>query len=97
MKNFMQFMEEAIIEGYIIPFEHNECGFLQHQNRIYSSEEIFVDWIYCFDGENDGDDFANLYLLETTDGLKGTLIQVYSLQETGEEIIFSDLDDKIDF
>lgn len=93
MKNFMQFMEEAILQGYVIPFTHNKLGYIQHGAYSYASDEIIVDWIYCFDGEHDGDDYANLYLLETRDGLKGTLVQVYSRTPDGEEIIYSNLDD----
>jgi hypothetical protein len=43
----------------------------------YLPEEIQVVNFYRFEGESDPDDNAILYIIETVDGTKGTLVDSY--------------------
>ena len=45
--------------------------------KIFRSDEVAIARFYRFEGESDPDDNAILYAIETGDGEKGTIADVY--------------------
>ena len=80
MKSLSTCLNRIIADGYTEDFKIGEAGLegLQH-NRVYTPQEISVVNFYRFEGESDPDDNAILYVIETGDGIKGTLIDSYGL------------------
>jgi hypothetical protein len=65
-------------EGYTEDFGISEQGLESLQKHsYYSPNEIEIVNFYRFEGESDPDDNAILYVIETSDGTKGTLIDAY--------------------
>jgi hypothetical protein len=67
-------------EGYTEDFQITEQGLESlHRHHNYSPEQIEVVNFFRFEGESDPDDNAILYVIETNDGTKGTLIDAYGV------------------
>ncbi|MEJ0032749.1 MAG: hypothetical protein WDO15_21370 [Bacteroidota bacterium] len=47
------------------------------ETKFYSPEDVRIDNFFRFEGYSDPNDNAILYLIETNDGTKGTLIDAY--------------------
>jgi hypothetical protein len=78
MKSLATCLNRVVNEGYTEDFKVTDMGLeavTHHQN--YTPEEIQVVNFYRFEGESDPDDNAILYVIETADGTKGTLVDAY--------------------
>src|ERR687893_330749 len=78
MKSLATCLNRMVTEGYTEDFKVTDKGLeslTHHQN--YKPEEIQVVNFYRFEGESDPDDNAILYVIETSDGTKGTLVDAY--------------------
>ena len=80
MKSLATCLNRMINEGYTEDFKVTELGLesISHHNN-YKPEQIQVVNFYRFEGESDPDDNAILYIIETNDGTKGTLIDAYGV------------------
>ncbi len=80
MKSLVTCLNRMINDGYTEDFKVNETGLeaLQH-NKVYSPERVQVVNFFRFEGASDPDDNAILYVIETDDGTKGTLIDAYGI------------------
>lgn len=80
MKSLANCLNQMIKEGYTEDFKITEQG-LQSLNKTinYSPDQIQVVNFYRFEGESDPDDNAILYIIETNDGAKGTLVDAYGV------------------
>lgn len=68
----------AISKGYNAEFIAQANGMLWDTvNKYYDPEEVWIDNFYRFEGESDPADASILYLISTTDGKKGVLIDAY--------------------
>lgn len=78
MKSLSSCLKKIVNDGYVEDFKvtDNRLEAVQQQ-RNYSSEEIQVVNFFRFEGESDPGDNAILYVMETNDGIKGTLIDSY--------------------
>ena len=48
-------------------------------NKSYAADEVTIVDFYRFEGESNPDDMAILYVLETNDGVKGTISTAYGV------------------
>ena len=80
MKSLATCLNRMINEGYTEDFKVTDLGLeaIQHHSN-YKPEEIQVVNFYRFEGESDPDDNAILYIIETNDGTKGTLVDAYGV------------------
>jgi hypothetical protein len=78
MKSLTSCLAKIVNDGYSEDFKVTDNGLeaVQHQ-RAYSPAEIQVINFFRFEGESDPDDNAILYVIETSDGIKGTLVDSY--------------------
>lgn len=80
MKSLATCLSKMVKEGYTEDFQITEQGLESlHQHNNYSPEQIQVVNFFRFEGESDPDDNAILYVIETNDGTKGTLIDAYGV------------------
>ena len=80
MKSLATCLNRMVGEGYTEDFRVTEQGLqsVQHHHN-YAPEQIQVVNFYRFEGESDPDDNAILYIIETADGTKGTLVDAYGI------------------
>ena len=68
-------VSKAVQEGYSECFKVTSRGlYAITRSRYYRPEQVQIVNVFRFDGQADGGNNATLYLIETSDGLKGTLV-----------------------
>jgi hypothetical protein len=78
MKSLATCLSHMINEGYSEDFTITDYGLESlGKHNSYKPEEIQVVNFYRFEGESDPADNAILFVIETKDGTKGTLIDSY--------------------
>lgn len=80
MKSLAICLQKMVKEGYTEDFRITEQGLESlHKHNNYRPEQIQIVNFFRFEGQSDPDDNAILYLIETNDGTKGTLIDAYGV------------------
>ncbi len=80
MKSLATCLSKMVAEGYTEDFQITEQGLESlHKHNRYKPENIQVVNFFRFEGQSDPDDNAILYVIETNDGTKGTLIDAYGV------------------
>jgi hypothetical protein len=80
MKSLATCLSKMVTEGYTEDFQITEQGLESlHKHSNYTPEQIQVVNFFRFEGQSDPDDNAILYVIETNDGTKGTLIDAYGI------------------
>jgi len=79
MRSLSQSLNAFIQKGYTENFKATEEDTLQslETSREYRSEDLKLVNFYRFEGISDPADNTILYLIETSDGAKGTLVDAY--------------------
>jgi hypothetical protein len=78
LRDMAQVTNHLVQQGYVNNFKALEDGLsCIETSRVYKSEEIHVVNFYRFEGISDPSDNSILYAIETTDGIKGTLVDAY--------------------
>lgn len=78
MKTLSACINKLVIDGYTEDFKAGERGLLSLQKeRIYEANEVTLVNFYRFEGASDPSDNAILYVIETNDGTKGTLVDAF--------------------
>lgn len=78
MKTLSEGVNESLKKGYTENFKVITKGLCtEDEKTIYIPEDIAITNFYRFEGYSDPQDNSILYLIETKDGRKGTLIDVY--------------------
>ena len=81
MKTLSESVNEAIGKGYTENFKVITKGLAtQDELSIYSPNQISIPNFYRFEGYSDPMDNSILYLIETNDGKKGTLTDIYGAE-----------------
>ena len=79
MKTLASCINKLVQQGYTEDFKVAENGrllSLQHE-RMYKPQETEIVNFYRFEGASDPADNSILYVIETNDGIKGTLTDAY--------------------
>jgi len=80
MKSLATCVNRMVTEGYTEDFKITEQGLESLNNQqSYKPEQIQIVSFFRFGGISDPNDNAVLYVIETTDGTKGTLIDAYGI------------------
>jgi hypothetical protein len=75
MKSLATCLNKIMAEGYAEDFKLGERGLeALQQKKVYSPEQIHLVNSFRFKGEYELEENVILYIIETVDGLKGTLI-----------------------
>jgi hypothetical protein len=80
MKSLSTCLNKMVSDGYTEDFKITDDG-LKSVNKPtnYKPDEINVVNYFRFEGESDPDDNAILYVIETRDGTRGTLVDAYGV------------------
>ncbi len=80
MKSLVTCLNRVVKGGYTEDFKITQEGIeALQQHKIYQLEEINIINFFRFEGPSDPDDNAILYVIETKDGIKGTLTDAYGI------------------
>lgn len=80
MRDMRYCINKAVNNGYTQDFKVNDKGLLSLQTRqVYTPDDVKVVDFYRFEGASDPDDNAILYVIETGNGSKGTLVDAYGV------------------
>lgn len=78
MKSLATCLNKLVLDGYTEDFKAAERGLLSLQSeRIYEPTQVHVVNFFRFEGASDPADNTILYVIETNDGVKGTLVDAY--------------------
>lgn len=78
MQTLTAVLHKAVNEGYVTNFTVTKQGICTHEAGVcYLPEDIKVVNFFRFEGDSDPGDNTILFIIETTDGLKGTLVDAY--------------------
>jgi len=78
MKSLSSCLAKLMEDGYTDDFKATEQGLKSlRTDRIYQPGEVNIVNFFRFEGVSNPDDMAILYVLEISDGLKGTLVDAY--------------------
>ena len=79
MKTLATCLNKLVLDGYTEDFKAGERGVLlslQHE-RMYVPGDVHIVNFFRFEGASDPADNSILYVIETNDGIKGTLVDAY--------------------
>ena len=80
MRSLSYCMDKAVEQGYTANFQ--VIGLFMHQvdtGLSYAPDQVHIVDYFRFEGQSDPDDNSILYIIETTDGSKGTIADAYGL------------------
>ena len=78
MSTLSEVMNIAAGRGYTAEFGVQENGLcVVGKEQTYQPADTHIDNFYRFEGVSNPDDMAILYLIHTSDGTKGTLVDAY--------------------
>jgi hypothetical protein len=80
MKSLATCLNKVVHDGYTENFKVTESGLqsIEH-DKTYSPAEVEVINFFRFEGTSNPDDEAVLYVIKTSDGIKGTLTDAYGV------------------
>lgn len=80
MKTLSESVNESLKKGYTENFKVLTRGLCtEDEKSVYVPQDITIVNFYRFEGYSDPQDNSILYLIETIDGKKGTLIDAYGV------------------
>jgi hypothetical protein len=78
MKSLALCLNKMVLDGYDDDFKIADAGLRSLKTeRIYGPDQINVVNFFRFEGQSDPNDNTIMYVIETNDGLKGTLVDAY--------------------
>lgn len=80
MKSLSTCLNKMISDGYDQDYKVTDRGLESLQKgKVYQPEQVQIVNFFRFEGMSDPDDNAILYVIETEDGDKGTIIDAYGI------------------
>ena len=80
MKTIKECLDNAVAKGYTENFKLvNKWLVAEEKDTVYMPQDIAIVNFYRFEGMSDPEDSSILYLIESSDGKKGTLIDAYGM------------------
>jgi hypothetical protein len=77
-------VNKVVKDGYTDSFKVERQGLYScAKDRYYTPPDVRVINFYRFEGESDPGDMVIMYVIETTDGTKGTLIDAFGTYSDG--------------
>lgn len=73
-------MNKIVLDGYVDTFKVTDKGLHSlKEDRCYNPQDICIINYFRFEGQSDPADNTILYQIETSDGLKGSLVDAYGV------------------
>ncbi len=87
LKSLANCLKKMIVSGYTEIFRKNEKGLESlNTSKTYCSEEIKVINSFRFEGPAGSQKQATMYVIETRDGLKGTMVDTEETRRSDSDI-----------
>jgi hypothetical protein len=78
MKSLALCLNKMVLDGYDDDFKIADAGLRSLKTeKIYTPEQVHVVNFFRFEGQSDPNDNTIMYVIETDDGLKGTMVDAY--------------------
>ena len=78
MKSLSACLNKMVLDGYDDDFKVNDKGLKSLKtNKVYQPNEIHISNFFRFEGQSDPNDNTILYVIESEDGAKGTVVDAY--------------------
>jgi hypothetical protein len=78
LKSMVSCLTKVVSDGYKEDFKATAKGLKSvGTNQLYTPEQVRIINLFRFEGFTDPTDNAVVYVLETNDGIKGTLVDAY--------------------
>jgi len=78
MKSLAMLSNKMVLDGYDDDFKITDKGLKSLKTeKVYQPDDINVINFFRFEGQSDPNDNTIMYVIETSDGLKGTLVDAY--------------------
>jgi hypothetical protein len=78
MKSLSLCLNKMVLDGYDDDFKISDKGLRSLKtDRMYQPEDINIVNFFRFEGQSDPNDNTIMYVIETGDGQKGTLVDAY--------------------
>jgi len=91
MNTLTSCVNKVVKDGYTDSFKVTRQGlYSAAKDKHFSPEQVQVINFYRFEGQSDPADNAIMYVIETNDGLKGTLIDAYGTYSDDSVMKFMD-------
>lgn len=72
-------------DGYTADFKLEEQGLCCSENgKVYAPDQLCIVAHYRFEGTSDPQDMAAIYLVESTDGIKGLVVDAFGTYSDGD-------------
>ena len=85
MKSLSACLDKMIAQGYTDDFRATDDGLQSlRTDKVYKPEEINIVNFYRFEGVSNPDDMAILYVIEASDGVKGTIVDAFGTYSSYE-------------
>jgi len=85
LKSLPAVLSKLLEQGYTEDFKAEDDGLRAlRADKLYQPNEVNVPNFFRFEGPSNPDDMSILYLIETNDGLKGTLVDAYGTYASPE-------------
>ncbi len=96
MKSLALCLNKMVLDGYDDDFKATDYGLRSLKNdRIYNPEEVNIVNFFRFEGNSDPADTSIMYVIETADGAKGTLVDAYGAYSDTKVTAFMEQVDSI--
>jgi len=80
MKTLASCLTKVVKDGYVENFKVTEDGLQSLETgKMYQPEQIHIVNFFRFEGASDPSDSAILYVIETDDGVRGSLTDAYGM------------------
>lgn len=91
MNTLTSCVNKVVKDGYVDSFKVTQQGlYSTAKDKSYQPEQVRVINFYRFEGQSDPGDNAIMYVIETDDGQKGTLIDAYGAYSDNSVNTFMD-------
>ncbi len=78
MKSLTSLTNKMVLNGYDDDFKISADGLKSLKTeKVYQPDQVNIINFFRFEGQSDPDENTIMYVIETSDGLKGTLIDAY--------------------
>lgn len=85
LKSLQACLAKMIAEGYTEDFKAEDDGLKAlRSDKLYQPDEVSVVNFFRFEGPSSADDTSIMYVIETNDGTRGTLVDAYGTYASAE-------------
>lgn len=78
LKSMADLIDKVVKDGYTHNFRAVDEGLICNETEeLFKPEQVKIDNFFRFEGMSDPEDNSILYVIETDNGIKGTLVDAY--------------------